>query len=432
MQQTEKSARKLPLGISSFSALIDGGYIYVDKTKFVHYLATTKRPKILTRPRCFGKSTLLSTLEELFLHGVEPYDGHDSYFKELYIADKWRDKPGYTVLHLDFTKINSHCADIHAFEHNLVLELERFAAAHQLKIYSGFTSLALKFDSLLKGMADDALVLLIDDHDQPLLSHWQDDDQRQEAIELLKALYAAIKANSRKLRCVFITGILRYCDLALGIFGNTIEDVSLSPLYGVSCGYTREEIKHYFAEHLRNAATVRSGTDAAAITADEKEALLDEMADWYGGFHFEKVGTSRVFAPMSVLNYFLDPKPLLSACGNRFIDQIFTPCLQLSLSRITTEKLIQHLLGKHSCSLPEGLFDSSSYSFVDSHPLVQLYQAGLLTMRSTAIETGEVNLVIPNREIGRVWDRLTVTYHGKNGTAYLISPMHNARNLVAT
>ena len=74
---------KLPTASQSFANLRSNGKIYVDKTAFVQKIAGTRKPKILTRPRRFGKSTLLSTIEELFLHGVKPYDGHDSYFKGL-------------------------------------------------------------------------------------------------------------------------------------------------------------------------------------------------------------------------------------------------------------------------------------------------------------------------------------------------------------
>ena len=92
---------ELPTGNQTFAALRQHGKVYVDKTSYVYAIATSDQPQILTRPRRFGKSTLLSTIEELFLHGVEPYNGHDSYFKGLAIESLWHDDGDYLVLHLD-------------------------------------------------------------------------------------------------------------------------------------------------------------------------------------------------------------------------------------------------------------------------------------------------------------------------------------------
>ena len=114
MPDFEELQDRLPISCQSFSELRSSGLIYVDKTAFVQKLARNKQPRILTRPRRFGKSTLLSTVEELFLHGLEPYDGHDSYFKGLSIEKTWQDQGRYLVLHLDFYRLNSMSATVGA------------------------------------------------------------------------------------------------------------------------------------------------------------------------------------------------------------------------------------------------------------------------------------------------------------------------------
>ena len=111
---------RLPIANACFGFLRERGLRYVDKTGFVYKLALDNQPRILTRPRRFGKSTLLSTVEELFLHGLEPYDGHDSYFKGLSIEKTWKDQGHYPVLHLDFHNLNSTCATAEQFQRKLM------------------------------------------------------------------------------------------------------------------------------------------------------------------------------------------------------------------------------------------------------------------------------------------------------------------------
>ena len=125
---------RLPISNQSFTKIRQLGRIYVDKTSFVQALAENDQPRILTRPRRFGKSTLLSTVEELFLHGLEPYDGHDSYFKGLSIEKTWQDHGNYPVLHLDFHELNSLCDTVEQFQRELMRELTKFCRKHGLTV----------------------------------------------------------------------------------------------------------------------------------------------------------------------------------------------------------------------------------------------------------------------------------------------------------
>ena len=100
---------KLPTGSQSFADLRNKGKVYVDKTAYVYELAACDSPQILIRPRRFGKSTLLTTIEELFRHGVKPYDGHPSFFQGLAIEELWQDEETYPVLRLNLHKLNSNC-----------------------------------------------------------------------------------------------------------------------------------------------------------------------------------------------------------------------------------------------------------------------------------------------------------------------------------
>lgn len=111
---------KLPSAKADFVEIRQSNYIYVDKTKYIYDMTCSTDPIFISRPRRFGKSTLISTFEELFTHGVKPYDGHDSYFKGLYIEDKWTDEKDYLIMKLDFAELfTDYCSTGLEFETDL-------------------------------------------------------------------------------------------------------------------------------------------------------------------------------------------------------------------------------------------------------------------------------------------------------------------------
>lgn len=241
--------KALPTSYQTFSELRRCGAVYVDKTSFVQNLAYDGKPLILTRPQRFGKSTLLSTMEELFLHGVKPYDGHDSYFKGLSIEETWQDDGQYHVLHLDFHGLNMQCTQsFELFEQKLNAALQEFADQLGLTVQTEFSDFSSHFEALLKQLADNSLILLVDEYDTPLVSRLQMPEELEAATALLQGLFGKVKKHSSKFRCVFFTGITRYQDLGMGTAGNNFTDISVEPSFASCCGYTREEIKRCFAD----------------------------------------------------------------------------------------------------------------------------------------------------------------------------------------
>ncbi len=289
----------------TFSELRRCGAVYVDKTSFVQNLAYDRKPLILTRPQRFGKSTLLSTMEELFLHGVKPYDGHDSYFKGLSIEETWQDDGQYHVLHLDFHGLNMQCTQsFELFEQKLNAALQEFADQLGLTVQTEFSDFSSLFEALLKQLADNSLILLVDEYDTPLVSRLQMPEELEAATALLQGLFGKVKKHSSKFRCVFFTGITRYQDLGMGTAGNNFTDISVEPSFAPCCGYTREEIKRCFADYLRYSAAVRYGCSDEEVTEAQIEALLDEMAQRYDGYAFAGEPESRVYSTWSVLKFF--------------------------------------------------------------------------------------------------------------------------------
>ena len=279
MLNFHKLTRSSPLANASFRFLRSQKLIYVDKTESVYELAMDNQPKVLVRPRRFGKSTLLSTLKELFLHGVKPYDGHDSYFKGLAIEQLWDDPHTYPVLHLDFLLLDLQTSSCSGFERKLNRALLDFAQEQGVKCEPFDETFASVFRALLESLPDGYLVLLVDEFDFPLLHRMQDPADIKQMKELMRALYGLIKVHAEKFRCVFMTGITRYQDLGLGTAGGNFTDVSQDIEFGACCGYTREELKQYFADNLRYAAAERCRCSDEAVTAEQIEELLDAMSD---------------------------------------------------------------------------------------------------------------------------------------------------------
>ena len=398
MPEFNELKKALPTSFTSFTELRQRGAVYVDKTAFVQRLAYDAKPLILTRPRRFGKSTLLSTVEELFLHGLEPYDGHDSYFRGLSIEKTWQDQGHYLVLHLDFYKLNSLCDTVAEFEQNLRWYVDDFCRRQQLRLPENIPNLSIQLDQMLSQLPANSLVLLVDEYDAPLLYHAQDERELHEAGELLRCLFGMVKSNSRKFRCVFFTGITRFQDLGLGTAGNSFTDISMDSSFATCCGYTREELKVCFRDHLRYSAAVRLGIRDEEVTAEQIEALLDEMAVWYDGYSFDGKPGSHVFSTWSVLRFFEDAEALLQPYWSDEEGVGLPQLLRMNLDRIKLPELINELSGG-SLRISRTQFLQSSLVNPVANPYALLQQTGYLTLTAPYAGSRSVYLDCPNREL---------------------------------
>ena len=333
---------KLPIANQSFLGLRQAGHIYVDKTDFVYKLANTTIPQILTRPRRFGKSTLLTTLEELFRHGVKPYDGHDSYFKGLAIEQLWQDDGQYLVLHLDFHELNSDCDTIAEFEQSLMEEITDFCTGNKITIPDK-SSFRKRLKALLEQLPYQSLVLLIDEFDAPLLYHYDNEQELHACKLLMRGLFSTIKRNPDKFRCVFFTGITRFQDLDIGTAGNSFTDISLDKGFAACCGYTRAELKQYFAQHLRYAVAIRARCAPEAVSDKQIENLLGKMSSWYDGYSFNGAQQNKVFSTWSVLRFLSNEEAVLDAYWSDEEGSGLPQVLKLALDRIELEPLIAQL-----------------------------------------------------------------------------------------
>ena len=199
---------ELPLGCQSFALLRSFGAVYVDKTAFVYQIAKHIRPQILTRPRRFGKSTLLSTLEELFRHGVKPLtDQSDSPFKGLAIEQLWKDSGHYLVLHLDFHDLNSGRTAAQ-FEAALMGAITSFCHEQALSVPDDPLDFGAIFGHMLKQLAPMSLVLLVDEYDSPLLYHAHEPQELAVCKRAGQSLCRTLSLSVNHSQCQYI--LLRF------------------------------------------------------------------------------------------------------------------------------------------------------------------------------------------------------------------------------
>lgn len=405
MLDFQKISNMLPVANANFRFLRSHGLIYVDKTKYVYNLAYNNRPRVLVRPRRFGKSTLMSALEELFLHGVKPYDGHDSYFKGLAVEELWQDTGRYYVLHLDFYNLNLQCSSFDQFESKIKTVLDDFALQHQLDIKASAPDFSSKFESLLQMLPDYSLVLLADEYDAPLLYRLKDNEEKQKAAAFMQALFGLIKSYSEKYRCVFVTGITRYQDLGLGTAGGSFTDITHDPNFSACCGYTRAELKQYFADNLRYSAAYRLHIRDEDITEEQIDALLDALSQWYDGFCFDRYQEQKVFSTWSVLRFLGDQRAELQPYWTTEESLGMPQLLKTYIERLNLSELLKETYSGGFC-ITFDEFIQSSLANPEANPYALLFQTGYLTLTEPFLNGDPIYLDCPNREISMAFANL--------------------------
>ncbi|MDY5734266.1 MAG: AAA family ATPase, partial [Succinivibrio sp.] len=279
--------QRLPCGETNFERMIDGNLIYVDKTDLIFELTKIESSPILfTRPRRFGKSLLISVLNNLFRQRRQ-------YFKGLKIEKLWQDTRTYKVLHLDFSAIASN--DFGKFNRRFTDILKSFAKEYQLT-YSEelLNEPRAVLRELLSQCQNGEVVLLIDDYDLPLTSVGGESQSQKAIKECLISFFALLKALSSKFRFMFITGETRSFDMSILSAFNTILDLTLNKKYGALLGFTKEELEHYFLAYIKRAAYELD------CTVDE---VFYNLKLNYDGFCFEESASVLVYNPWSILNF---------------------------------------------------------------------------------------------------------------------------------
>ena len=288
---------KLPLGYTSFREFIDYSLIYVDKTDLVANLTRSKGPIFLSRPRRFGKSTLVSTFEELFLHGLEKFKG-----LKIEKQNLWQDKT-YKVIHLDFSSFREDVAEV-SFADKLFAHLKTKLKRVSLDLVESKYVIS-SFNEALENAKDNSLVLLIDEYDAPLTATMADSKEFSNRKKILSDFFLTIKSYAGKFRFIFITGVTRYSQVSIFSAFNSLDDISFNPLYGTIVGYTQEELEFYFKDYLEKAAEVLNQKKNTNEFTYEK--VLECVKNNYDGYSFDEECSTHVYNPWSILNFLKYP-----------------------------------------------------------------------------------------------------------------------------
>jgi len=356
--------QKLPLGLQDFGSIIEGGYKYIDKTRYVSTLSAYGKYFFLSRPRRFGKSLTLSTLHEL-------YSGRQELFKSLWIEDKWDWSRKHPVLRISFTSIGYQTLGL---ERALDQELSQMAT--QFGVTIGTEGVAARFRELIQILsAQQKVVVLIDEYDAPILNYLgKDIVTAYQNRDLLRSFYAVLKDADPHLELVFLTGVSKFSKV--GIFSglNNLVDLSMHRDYATMFGYTQAELETNFAEEL---------DETAAYLHLSKPELLEKIRYWYNGYRFV-AHAETVYNPVSVNLFFFE---------KAFKNYWFATGTPSFLIELLKQEGVYDLTYENIN--PNG-FDS--FELNNLKPVAVLFQTGYLTIQS-ADEEGLLNLDYPNKEV---------------------------------
>lgn len=363
---------KYPIGIQSFDRIIEGGYVYIDKTDMIYSLANEGSIYFLSRPRRFGKSLLVSTLKNYFL-------GRKELFKGLKIEALEKDWNVYPVFHMDFngddfTRKGTLRALLDDYVSKWEKEFNIIETNPDLGVGIRFKNVLEKVH-LTTGMR---AVVLIDEYDKPILDVLDvDKDLEEEHRNILKGFYSVFKSADENLRFVFLTGVTKFSQVSVFSGFNQPKDISLYGKYEALCGITQDELDTIFKEQIDEMSK------EYGCSYDEMRSMLKSQ---YDGYHFSDRMTD-VYNPFSILNAF---------DAGRINDYWFksgTPTYLVRLLSHSDENM-NDITGKYYA--PKEFID---YKADVEQPLPMIYQSGYLTIKAFDRRMNRFLLDYPNNEV---------------------------------
>ena len=382
---------------TDFGELIDNNCIYVDKTAIINQFASKKGPFFISRPRRFGKSTLINTLHELFAHGTEK-------FKGLEIEPLWKDKT-YKVLHLDFSVFKetpSNGSFNKDFMDSLRFSLQR-AGIEPTKEKVDFPAKLL--EKSIENEDERAVVLLVDEYDAPLTAVLNDSNEFEDRRKILSNFYFTVKSFQVKFRFIFITGVTYYSHTSIFSAFNHLTDLTLDSDYGALLGYTSDELESYFSEYIDNAVETLNRKFPTERYTHEK--VVEELKRNYDGYSFDEDCMHHVYNPWSILNFLKSPHrgfiPYWVSSGGS-TPTFLVNYLKQKLKKYNADEL-QYLLGIDSTvnKDTDSLYPSiENISNIDLFAI--LYQAGYFCIKSAF--DGYFKVGIPNLEVKKAYSNL--------------------------
>ena len=361
--------RLYPVGIQNFEDLRSRGYIYVDKTSLLYTMVQTGKYYFLSRPRRFGKSLMISTLEAYFL-------GKRELFKGLAMESLEKDWTVHPVLHMD---LNTEKYDTEAsLENKLELTLKQWEAeyGHNPDEYS----VATRFEGVIRRAAKkmgQKVVILIDEYDKPMLQAITNPELQTKFRNTLKAFYGALKSCDGSIHFAMLTGVTKFSKVSVFSDLNNLMDISMDDRYVEICGISEKEIHTYFEEDIHALAT------ATGLTYEETCA---ELKSNYDGYHFTENAVG-MYNPFSLLNTFAKKK-----FGSYWFET-GTPTYLVELLKLHHYPIeeLEHIVTS------QPVLDSIDTASTDPIPVI--YQSGYLTIKGYNKMFENYTLGFPNREV---------------------------------
>lgn len=373
---------KYPIGIQDFEKLRTNGYSYVDKSRFVYKLATEGEYYFLSRPRRFGKSLFLSTLEAYF-------QGKKELFKGLAIYDLETDWKKYPIFHIDLNTANFREKD------SLYTVLNDYLTTWECKYGTreSEATLALRFKGVIARAAEKegcGVVILIDEYDKPILQTLRDPELQAEHRAQLKAFYSVLKTQDRYIKFAFLTGVTKFGKVSVFSDLNNLTDISMDHRYISICGMTEKELLTNFKEGIN---------ELAEANGDSETETIAKISMRYAGYHFEE-NSEEIYNPFSVLN---------TLANSRYDDYWF---------KANTHTFLIDILRKHDyciTNLSKAQIKANMMNNVETNPFPVIYQGGYLTIKSYDERFKNYQLGFPNKEIEEGILNIQPPYECKSG-----------------
>ncbi|MDR1312569.1 MAG: AAA family ATPase [Deltaproteobacteria bacterium] len=400
---TDSDAPRIPeigIDIANFSRLRDKGYVYVDKTEFVHKILTSPRPHLfLSRPRRFGKTLLIDTLEEAAVGRKELFSGLA--IDTLRKADEW---PRSHVIRIGMSRFGD---DPTLLDRNLTAFLHSFASRRGFSITAQDSAYCLTevISALSWNYADiplitdnirtkdaltadrDKVIVLIDEYDAPIINNISIPHRLNIAKQTLHSFYNALKSCENMIERVFLTGITKFSQLSVFSAMNNLRDITFNPAYASICGFTPDEISTCYSPHLEAVLAdfhknIDFGPDFSL------EMLMKRITEWYDGYSWN--GDDRVINPISLQNFLLDrnfDNFWIRTGGMNFLNQM----------NIKDDILSKVFKGNIEFKGSVDIQDAGN-----ADPVSIMLQTGYLTLRKRkeSDKTFKLFLAVPNKEVG--------------------------------
>ena len=373
----ETNDRRLPVGIQSFEEIREEGYLYVDKTDIIWQLANRgKKYNYLSRPRRFGKSVLVDTLEAYFLGKKELFEG----LKIMQMETEWVKRP---VIRLDMSQAGAEPESIQSYLDDVfnTLEMEYGIVVRQN------SSLAVRFKNIIEtayNKTGQQVAILIDEYDSPLQHSWKT-PQHEACTAIYREVFAVLKAQDKYEKFVFITGITKFTQISLFSVLNNLSNISFEPEYAAICGITKEELLRDFKPEINKLAEYEDWTYDEAVA---------NLTAYYDGYHFSRRNMVDVFNPFSLINALADSdlKNYWASSGATSLLPKFVDDMEIKLGNFDP------------CAILRQTIETSDVTGGGAE--LFLYQSGYLTIKGYI--NGTYLLGIPNFEVRQALNEIVL------------------------